>query len=76
MIKICKTICYAAEQLKLMDAGNIRSGFEVIYKDVDNVYLTEERIQELYHYDFIRSPGMGKGKGCICCWLPNRATCQ
>lgn len=70
MIKICKTICYAAEQLKLMDAGNIRSGFEVIYKDVDNVYLTEERIQELYDYDLSDRPAWEKVKdvfvvGCL-----------
>lgn len=56
MIKICKTICYAAEQLKLLDAGNIRSGFEVIYRDVDNVYLTDERINELYKYDLSDRP--------------------
>lgn len=60
MIKICKTICYAAEQLKLMDAGNIRSGFEVIYKDVDNVYLTDERINELYEYDLSDRPAWEK----------------
>ena len=56
MVKICKTICYAAEQLKLMDAANVRFGFDVIYKDVDNVYLTEERIQELYEYDLSNRP--------------------
>ncbi len=60
MIKICKTICYAAEQLKLMDAGNVRSGFNVIYKDVDNVYLSEERIQELYEYDLSDRPAWEK----------------
>jgi site-specific recombinase XerD len=48
IIKVCKTVCYAAERLKLMDAGNIRAGFDVIFRDVDNVYLTDERIQELY----------------------------
>ena len=60
MIKICKTICYAAEQLKLLDAGNIRSGFEVIYRDVDNVYLTDERINELYKYDLSDRPAWEK----------------
>ena len=60
MIKICKTICYAAEQLKLLDAGNIRSGFEVIYRDVDNVYLTDERINELYKYDLSARPAWEK----------------
>ena len=70
MIKICKTICYAAEQLKLMDAGNVRSGFDVIYKDVDNVYLTEERIQELYEHDLSNRPAWEKVKdvfvvGCL-----------
>lgn len=70
MVKICKTICYAAEQLKLMDAGNVRSGFDVIYKDVDNVYLTEERIQELYEYDLSNRPAWEKVKdvfvvGCL-----------
>lgn len=70
MVKICKTICYAAEQLKLMDAGNVRSGFDVIYKDVDNVYLTEERIQELYEYDLSKRPAWEKVKdvfvvGCL-----------
>lgn len=70
MVKICKTICYAAEQLKLMDAGNVRAGFDVIYKDVDNVYLTEERIQELYEYDLSNRPAWEKVKdvfvvGCL-----------
>ncbi len=70
MVKICKTICYAAEQLKLMDATNVRSGFDVIYKDVDNVYLTEERIQELYELDLSNRPAWEKVKdvfvvGCL-----------
>lgn len=70
MVKICKTICYAAEQLKLMDAGNVRTGFDVIYKDVDNVYLTDERIQELYEYDLSNRPAWEKVKdvfvvGCL-----------
>ena len=70
MVKICKTICYAAEQLKLMDASNVRFGFDVIYKDVDNVYLTEERIQELYEYDLSNHPVWEKVKdifivGCL-----------
>jgi hypothetical protein len=60
MVKICKTICYAAEQLKLMDARNVRAGFGAIYKDVDNVYLTEERIQELYDYDLSIRPSWEK----------------
>ncbi|MEG1867267.1 MAG: phage integrase SAM-like domain-containing protein [Bacteroides sp.] len=70
MIKICKTFCYAAEQLKLMDAGNVRTGFDVIYKDVDNVYLTDERIQELYEHDLSSRPAWEKVKdvfvvGCL-----------
>ena len=70
MVKICKTICYAAEQLKLMDATNVRDGFDVIYKDVDNVYLTEERIQELYEYNLSNRPAWEKIKdvfvvGCL-----------
>ena len=70
MVKVCKTVCYAAEQLKLMDASNVRSGFDVIYKDVDNVYLTEERIQELYEYDLSHRPAWEKVKdvfvvGCL-----------
>lgn len=70
MVKICKTICYAAEQLKLMDATNVRVGFDVIYKDVDNVYLTEERIQELYEYNLSNRPAWEKIKdvfvvGCL-----------
>lgn len=60
MVKICKTICYAAEQLKLMDASNVRFGFDVIYRDVDNVYLTEERIQQLYEYDLSNRPAWEK----------------
>lgn len=60
MIKVCKTICYAAEQLKLMDASNIRTGFDVIYRDVDNVYLTDERIQQLYSYDLSDRPAWEK----------------
>ncbi|MDR3140794.1 MAG: site-specific integrase [Tannerellaceae bacterium] len=70
MVKVCKTVCYAAEQLKLMDAGNVRAGFDVIYKDVDNVYLTEERIQELYEYNLSNRPAWEKVKdvfivGCL-----------
>lgn len=70
MVKICKTICYAAEQLKLMDAGNVRTGFDVIYKDVDNIYLTDERIQELYDLDLSNRPAWEKVKdvfvvGCL-----------
>lgn len=60
MIKIFKTVCYAAEQLKLLDARNIRSGFEVIYKDVDNIYLTDERIDELYDFDLSCRPAWEK----------------
>lgn len=60
MIKILKTICYAAEQLKLMDAKNVRTGFEVSYKNVDNVYLTDERISELYEYNLSNHPAWEK----------------
>ncbi|MDH6312494.1 integrase [Parabacteroides sp. PFB2-10] len=60
MIKILKTICYAAENLKLIDASNIRTGFEVVYRDVDNVYLTEERIQQLYDLDLSNRPAWDK----------------
>ena len=42
----------------------------MIYKDVDNVYLTEERIQELYEYDLSNRPAWEKIKdvfvvGCL-----------
>lgn len=60
MIKICKVICYAAERLKLMDASDVRAGFEVVSRDVDNVYLTTERIQELYEVDLAHHPAWEK----------------
>lgn len=60
MVKICKTMCYAAEKLKLMDAKDVRAGFDVVRKEVDNVYLSMERIQELYDMDLSDRPAWEK----------------
>lgn len=70
MIKVCKTICYAAEQLKLFDATNVRAAFEISYEKVDNIYLNDERIQELYDCDLSFKPAWEKVKdvfvvGCL-----------
>lgn len=60
MIKICKSMCYAAERMKLFDAKEIRGSVKAIPKDVDNIYLTEERIQELYEADLSSNPAWDK----------------
>lgn len=49
--KILKMMCYAAERVKLFDAKDIRTSVLAHPKDVDNVYLSDERIQELYDLD-------------------------
>lgn len=51
MTKILKTMCYAAERVKLFDAKDIRTSVLAHPKDVDNIYLSDERIQELYALD-------------------------
>ena len=52
--KILKMMCYAAERVKLFDAKDIRTSVLAHPKDVDNVYLSDERIQELYDLDLSR----------------------
>ena len=49
--KILKMMCYAAERIKLFDAKDIRTSVLAHPKDVDNIYLSDERIQELYNLD-------------------------
>lgn len=49
--KILKMMCYAAERMKLFDAKDIRTSVLAHPKDVDNIYLSDERIQELYDLD-------------------------
>lgn len=51
-IKNLKTFLFAAEDMKLTTNTDFKSSrFVVDREDVDNVYLTEERIQELYDFD-------------------------
>ena len=52
--KILKMMCYAAERVKLFDAKDIRTSVLAHPKDVDNIYLSDERIQELYDLDLSR----------------------
>ena len=51
MVKICKLMCYAAERVKLFDAKDIRVNVKAKSREVDNIYLSEERVQELYSLD-------------------------
>ena len=52
MIKILKTVMYAAKDMKLHNNREIENkDFSANYEDVDNVYLTEERIDVLYNMD-------------------------
>lgn len=51
MVKICKRMCYAAERAKLFDAKDIRMNVKAKSREVDNIYLSEERVQELYNLD-------------------------
>lgn len=70
MIKICKTICYAAEKLKLFEAKNVRESVKAKPRDVDNIYLSNERIQELYELDLSQHEAWEKARdvfvvGCL-----------
>lgn len=70
MIKICKTICYAAEKLKLFEAKNVRESVKAKSRDVDNIYLSNERIQELYELDLSQHEAWEKARdvfvvGCL-----------
>lgn len=51
-VKNLKTFLFAAEDMKLTTKTDFKSSrFVVDREDVDNVYLTEERIQELYDFN-------------------------
>lgn len=52
-IKNLKTFLFAAEDMKLTTTTEFKSNrFSAESHDVDNVYLTEERVQEMYESDF------------------------
>lgn len=52
MIKVLKTVMYAAKDLKLHNNREIENkDFAANYEEVDNVFLTEERISILYNMD-------------------------
>lgn len=70
MIKICKTICYAAEKLKLFEAKNVRESVKAKPRNVDNIYLSNERIHELYELDLSQHEAWEKARdvfvvGCL-----------
>lgn len=51
-VKNLKTFLFAAEDMKLTTNTDFKSSrFVVDREDVDNVYLTEERIRELYNFN-------------------------
>lgn len=61
MIKILKTIMFAARDLKLHDNREIdHPDFIANYVEVDNVYLTQERINLLYNMDLSENPAWEK----------------
>lgn len=61
MIKILKTIMYAAKDMKLHNNREIENkDFSANYEDVDNVYLSEERIDILYNMDLSDRPAWEK----------------
>lgn len=52
MIKILKTVMYAAKDMKLHNNREIENkDFAANYEEVDNVYLSDERIDILYNMD-------------------------
>lgn len=52
-IKNLKTFLFAAEDMKLTTTTDFKSArFSADSVDVENVYLTEERLQEMYQTDF------------------------
>lgn len=61
MIKVLKTIMYAAKDLKLHNNREIgNKDFAANYEEVDNVFLTEERIDILYNMDLSDNTAWGK----------------
>lgn len=51
-IRILKIMLYAAKDLKYIhNLDFTNSGFSADWEDVDNVYLTKERVQEMYECD-------------------------
>lgn len=52
-VKNLKIFLYAAKDMKLTTTSEFESGrFAADHQDVENVYLTDERIQQLYEVDF------------------------
>lgn len=52
-VKNLKTFMFAAEEMKLTTTNEFKSNrFSADSIDVENVYITEERLQELYEVDF------------------------
>lgn len=52
-VKNLKTFLFAAEDMKLTTNNEFKSArFSADAVDVDNIYLTEERLQEMYQVDF------------------------
>lgn len=52
-VKNLKTFLFAAKDMKLTTTTDFESNrFSADSKDVENVYLTEERLQEMYQTDF------------------------
>lgn len=61
MVKVLKTIMYAAKDLKLHNNREIENkDFAANYEEVDNVFLTEERIDILYNLDLSNNPAWEK----------------
>jgi len=61
MVKVLKTIMYAAKDLKLHNNREIENkDFAANYEEVDNVFLTEERIDILYNMDLSSNPAWEK----------------
>lgn len=55
-VKNLKTFLFAAEDMKLTTNNEFKSArFSADAVDVDNIYLTEERLQEMYQVDFTDS---------------------
>lgn len=51
-VKNLKTILFAAEDMKLTTTTDFKSGrFSVDHEDVENVYITEERLDEMAAFD-------------------------
>lgn len=51
-VKNLKTMLFAAEDMKLTTSQEFKSSrFSVDHEDVDNVYITTERLDEMYSFD-------------------------